>query len=74
MRPSGITDGIIRAAVVEPLVEARTASMRPSGITDGIAVPAPPSPRPRRFNEAVGYYRRNRRRCSDWRPGYLALQ
>ena len=61
MRPSDITDGIARAVAHRPRVET-SASMRPSDITDGI---------PRRygrsgntptssFNEAVGYYRRNR--------------
>ena len=39
------------------------ASMRPSGITDGISsLDGIPITRPApRFNEAVGYYRRNRR-------------
>ena len=60
MRPSGITDGIPfdRPAV---LPQDDRASMRPSGITDGIATRQPSlrASSPRRFNEAVGYYRRN---------------
>ena len=45
----------------------QNASMRPSDITDGIEPAAEPSPDGADrgcFNEAVGYYRRNRR-CSD---------
>ncbi len=62
MRPSDITDGILQRRDA-PGQQPRVASMRPSDITDGI------SPRSisystyvTRFNEAVGYYRRNRAR------------
>ena len=70
MRPSGITDGIASDQTqLDGELDARgmTASMRPSGITDGIAGSAGAARRPLRcFNEAVGYYRRNRcrSRCS----------
>ena len=66
MRPSGITDGILAGDVRgwRPSADRGVASMRPSGITDGInrrRSQASPyrSRTQQRFNEAVGYYRRN---------------
>ena len=61
MRPSDITDGIRLDAVGRE--RHGRASMRPSDITDGIARDPGPLSRTRlpRFNEAVGYYRRNHR-------------
>ena len=66
MRPSGITDGIAQNEGVATGAHLR-ASMRPSGITDGILDDAVGTRwAALRFNEAVGYYRRNRaRRGSD---------
>ena len=62
MRPSDITDGI---TVPERQADAAVpaASMRPSDITDGIAPFGTVTALPELscFNEAVGYYRRNRR-------------
>ena len=61
MRPSDITDGIAQQSAW-PHSRATEASMRPSDITDGISAPARGTRRRCRFNEAVGYYRRNPRR------------
>ena len=58
MRPSDITDGIAAKQPGQPVPEP-LASMRPSDITDGIADEARRMEGQRRFNEAVGYYRRN---------------
>ena len=65
MRPSGITDGILVATRDDRFGVA--ASMRPSGITDGITAPGTTTKpcSPSRFNEAVGYYRRNQDKSSD---------
>ena len=60
MRPSDITDGIPgeQSRWYQPEV---TSSMRPSDITDGIdGRPCASARHGRSFNEAVGYYRRNR--------------
>ena len=61
MRPSDITDGI-PLSTINKRGRVSRASMRPSDITDGIArhVGCRHARQPR-FNEAVGYYRRNLR-------------
>ena len=60
MRPSGITDGIVALPGAAELGRVADASMRPSGITDGICSTTWARAWSRaRFNEAVGYYRRN---------------
>ena len=60
MRPSDITDGMLQASLDERLVSKR-ASMRPSDITDGMRdrLEAGVAREQARFNEAVGYHRRN---------------
>ena len=60
MRPSDITDGIQGNRFRDRGTGSHDASMRPSDITDGITPRGVASDLPRRFNEAVGYYRRNR--------------
>ncbi len=61
MRPSDIADGITPGRTLTMYLEL-LASMRPSDITDGIIDERKPYPTRNapRFNEAVGYHRRNR--------------
>ena len=74
MRPSDITDGIGRSLYARSETRAsRRASMRPSDITDGIPTAcygfADSKRAKHRFNEAVGYYRRNLRLLTDRHTG-----
>ena len=61
MRPSDITDGIASDLRNDFGLEVVVASMRPSDITDGIErrMTTEVETHTSRFNEAVGYYRRN---------------